>query len=130
MLAAEDFKHMAAADGGPLRIRVRQNDDKFFAAESADNVAFAKILLHCLRSAAQHDIAGLMAERVIEAFEMIDVQHQHGEHCALALAARHFPRQRFLEEATVVESCQGIADGLLAQVFPQPDIAESQTDLI
>src|SRR5258708_24577735 len=130
MQAPHDSENTLSSCGCSLRIGIRQNHDEFLASESTGDVALAGIFVQRLRNAAQYAVAGIMAEGIVEALEMVEVQHQHAESCPISFAARHLPVERLFEKTPVVQSGQRIPDRLLAKILPQADIAQRQCDLL
>ncbi len=76
--------------------QTRRDDDKFLAAITEHGIVGADCRHHDARDAQQHHVAGGMAETVIEALEVIDVDNEKtrrlsGQHCLLdVLAAQMF----------------------------------------
>ena len=62
------------------------HDGEFVAAETRDHVAVAQAFAEPLRHGLQQLVADRMAERVVDAFEMIEIEAVHRE--ALAAARR------------------------------------------
>ena len=67
-----------------------------------------------------------MAVGVVEALEMVHVEHDHAHAAALAPGARYLAPQDVLHVPTVVQPGQGIADGLPVQPGAEPDIGQAQ----
>ncbi len=73
-----------AADALAERMRrgprhVRHDDDEFLAAEAEHGVVGADRAHHDAGDAQQHHVAGGMAEAVVEALEVIDVENEQAE---------------------------------------------------
>ena len=69
-------------------------------------------------------IAGV-TEIVVVAFEVVKVEHDHGERTMLAAAELSSRSQKFLHVAPVVKAGERIADGLQAESFLKIDIRDS-----
>ena len=52
---------------------------------------------------AQHDVARLVAEGIVDPLEMIDVRHEERQRTVVAHAAAHFVDDPLLKEAVVVQ---------------------------
>ncbi len=75
--------------------------DELVAAEPRHDVARAQALLQPRAHLAQQHVAGIVAQRVVDHFETIEVDEQHGE--LAVVAARRFDReiQQLAEHRTV-----------------------------
>ncbi|MCY1374891.1 hypothetical protein D9M69_622620 [compost metagenome] len=83
------------ADALRLHQRVRgiavvHQQRELLAAQPAEAVAGPDGPLHDLRVVAQRGVAPRMAVAVVDGLEMVDIQHQHGQLAAGALAAPQF----------------------------------------
>ena len=68
---------------GRLLIRqARQQHSELIAADPCQRVAFTEAALKAPPHELQRDIAHLVPECVIDRFEAVEVQHEHGEHGA------------------------------------------------
>jgi hypothetical protein len=56
---------------------------------------------------------------VIDFFEMVDIDHHHGQMPPLALAQSQFPKHNGIEKTSVVETCERVTRGLFLQLFLQ-----------
>src|SRR5579859_6314291 len=106
MQVPHDGENALRPHSRPVTIGVRQDNDEFFAPEAASDVALAGILLQCLGEFAQYAVAGIMAEGVVEALEMVEVHHQHAETRSIAFATGHLPVEGLFEKTPVVKSRQ------------------------
>nr|GEU28461.1 hypothetical protein [Tanacetum cinerariifolium] len=97
--------------------QVGNHDDEFVAAEARQQVVGAQDAKQALGGLAQQLVAGRVAERIVDALELVEVEEQH---CALAAgchAARHFLAQRLGQRVAVEESRHRVdAGGLVEQV--------------
>src|SRR5690242_1541564 len=91
------------------------HQDKLLAAVTADEVFAARrrqqVPAHC----AQHGVAGGVTESVVEALEVIDVDHHHPERAAAAPRAALFPAEGLLQVAPVVQASQPVVHDLVLQ---------------
>ena len=126
---AHESENPFRRDNGALATGVGKNHDELLTAEPARDVALPADFLQRAPDRAQDAVAGVMAIRVVEALEVIHVDHEQREAAAAAPAARDLPVQGFFQETPVVQAGQRVADGLLAQVFAQPDVGDRQGDL-
>ena len=70
-----------------------------------------------------------MAEGVVIAFEVVEIEHQDGEGTALAASEVEFAIEELLHVATVVEAGEGVADGLDAERFAQVEVGNGDRDV-
>ena len=104
--------------GDRLRERrraVRQDHRELLAAEARHRVHRPDALAERDRHVLEDDVAGLVAVRVVDALEVIDVDHQHERRLAGARDAVDLARQRQLEVAPVGQAGERIAARELAQ---------------
>ena len=59
--------------------RDRQRGDELLAAVAGHQVLAAGRLAEHDRHLAEHGVAGVVAERVVDPLEVVDVEHQHGQ---------------------------------------------------
>lgn len=78
----------------------------------------------------QHDVAGLVTPGVVDALEMVDIQHGQGQRLVLVLAARQHAGQHLVQMAAIEQAGQRIAHRLRAQPFPQFDVGQRQLDAL
>src|SRR3989475_7608626 len=76
---------------------------ELFAAIARDDILAPRSGQHVLAYCTQHRIPRRVAERVVEALEVVDVDHQHAEGLAAAPSAAFFPAERLFEVAAVIE---------------------------
>jgi hypothetical protein len=68
--------------------KLLQDDRKFVAADARDGVAFADRLLQTPRDLPQELVADRMSERVVDDFEVVEVEEQHRQHRTAPLSQR------------------------------------------
>src|ERR1700761_2741329 len=64
---------------GGIRIRRRQHNDEFLALMPGNRVGLACVAAQDTRSGLQNAIAGLMAEIVIQLFEVIEIDERYAQ---------------------------------------------------
>ena len=102
---AQDLGDGGGAAGG----RRRQNRRELLAAVARDEVARARQRLADLAGhAPQALVADLVAERVVEVLEVVDVDHDERERQPVAGRAPPLARQRLLEPAAVRDAGQRV----------------------
>ncbi len=94
-----------------LAVGVRQDRDELLAAVPRQHVAGPQRAAQPLGGLDQHHVPALVAVRVVDVLEVVEVRDQQGErhvgaHRPLALQPQHL-----LEEAAVVEPCEAVGDG-------------------
>ena len=87
------------------------------------------------RSASAHRltrsvVASGVAERVVEAFEVIEVRHDHADLCVLPLGAAQLVLERLFHVTAVEQTRERIADGADAQGLVQAKVRDGEGDLI
>ncbi len=107
-----------------IQRRVGKNHHEFLASETTDNVFAAKLRLQQMPQRAEDDVARFMAEGIVEAFEMIDIDQQQGNRRVFANGARQFAVERLFHVAAVVKIGQRIADRLRAERLAQLQVCE------
>ncbi|MNC51716.1 hypothetical protein D3C75_1010180 [compost metagenome] len=81
--------------------RIGQQDGELLAAQPAGNVVVTQAGTDRCTDALQHLVASGMPERVVDLFEMVDVQHQHGHECT-RIPALGVLRRSVVEKSTSV----------------------------
>src|SRR5439155_1460589 len=76
---------------------------------------FARGGQHVLADGTQHRVPRRVAERVVEALEVVDVDHHHAEGLAAAPGAALFPSERLFEVAAVMQTGQPVMHNLVLQ---------------
>src|SRR3546814_13122128 len=69
--------HAVGNGDGDLGIDVRHHDDEFLAAVARHQVDVAHAPRYPLGQLDQHLVAALVAVAVVDALELVDVEHQH-----------------------------------------------------
>src|SRR5712692_11811774 len=114
-----EILHLPAELFGSLpdrSLRGRSHDqNELFAAIAGDYILASCSGQHVLAYCTQHRIPRRMAERVVEALEVVDVDHQHAEGLAAAPSAAFFPAERLFEVAAVMEAGQPVVHNLIVQ---------------
>ena len=75
---AQPFGH----HGRDRHVGFRHDDDEFLAAVAAGEIDAADRLADAQRELAQHVVAGVVAVRVVDRLEIIDIDHQHRDRLA------------------------------------------------
>ena len=117
-----------AFEGGSrlVGIRLRQQDSEFLAAESTDAILRAHFLPHCPCDVPEHLIADIVAERIVDVLEMVEVGDRQNERMSVAKAPCGFAQQRRQKGPPVHDARQGIDFGGFAELrLDGPDAQES-----
>ena len=93
------------------RLDLRQHDREFVAAEARHRVGLADALLQTLGGLAQHVVAGLVAERVVDALEVIEIDDEQRELARLAVGLREAARELVHEVLAVRQRGQRVVVG-------------------
>ncbi|MCY1514728.1 hypothetical protein D9M68_492780 [compost metagenome] len=105
----------------------RQQHRKFLAAETIGAAGVGHRIDDDLRDILHDDVAGIVAELIVEALEMVDIDHQAGEWLA-ALPAR-LTVQRLVEAAPVEQARQRVAHRQIGELLAQLKIGDGQPDV-
>ncbi len=90
---------------------LRQQNRKLVAAETRHGVAFAHTARQSLGDRLQHSIACGVAERVVDGFEAIEIEQEHGLHLIVAAGHRDRLFQTIFEEHLVGQVGQRVVIG-------------------
>ena len=132
---AERFRHR----GGDLlglvgRRHALEQHGELVAAKPRDGIGRARALDEPLRGGLQQPVADVVAERVIDVLEVVEVDHQHGE--AVLRAPRQVERvlHAVAEQAPVRKQCQRIVEGELPELVLEGlalgDVAQVQREAL
>ncbi len=102
-------------DGGRVGAIVEQHAE-LIAADAAHDVGRAHRALQAVGDDAQHRIAREMSERVVDLFEVVEIEEQHGTR-AIGCVARVHERelQLLLKERPVGETRERVVRGFVTQ---------------
>ena len=103
-----------------VRAAARHDHPELLAAEPADDVRATQRRAQQLGEIGQHLVARAVAVDVVDALEVVDVEHQHRDAVAGAVGARQLGAQPLVEVAVVVEAGQRV--GLRLVLEPRPDL--------
>ena len=95
----------------PAQFRLRHDDDELFTSEATRQIDAACVAPKARRKIAQHRIAGVMAVRVIDALEVIDIGNQERDGAAGLVRLGYQRRQMRFHITAIVEPSQTIGDG-------------------
>src|SRR5690606_31174289 len=93
----------------------RHQYDELLAAIAADDVAAATVAGQPSRQSGQYLIPGLLAELVVDALEMLDIDQQPAE-IAVGLAVHHSVEQLSVQMTAIVEPGERVAMGQLTEL--------------
>src|SRR5215472_1252590 len=96
--------------------RVRQHKNELLASETTGHVASPNRAFQERRDFDEHEIARLVAERIVDALEVIEIHHDGREPGARAPGADQLAPQELAQEAPVVETGHRIAYRLLGEL--------------
>ena len=85
-------------------LHLLQHDDEFIAAHAHHHVLRAHRGPHALRHDLEQLVAGLMAARIVDVLEAVEIQKQHGQHAARGLRGLDGRRQVRSEKQAVRQS--------------------------
>ncbi len=106
-----DLQRLAAAG------HAVQQHHEFVAAEAADDIGVADRLAQALRHELEQRVAGLVAERVVDGLEAVEVDEQHRDRLAGAGRLQHRLAQPLLRDAAVRQAGQQVVVGEVADLL-------------
>jgi hypothetical protein len=135
-VAARDLAaHALDEDGGVLDAGLRQQRDELLTAVATQTVDVAARVPQDVCELDEHTIAGLVAVRVVDGLEAVQVEHGYRHAVARALDALVLVRQQAVDVAVVEQARQAVADAeplqlpvLLLQLVLQPLDAQHRAD--
>ncbi len=111
----------ALGDGQRMpAVGVRQVDDELLAAVARDHVTGPQGARAYLGQRLDHQVAGRVAEAVVDLLEVVDIDHQHGELVAAAPGPRLFLAREFEERAAVEHAGQRVDQRQAPQIVLVP----------
>ncbi len=105
-----------------------QQHELFTTQAEGDTVFTERVIEHTAHGP-QHRISGIMAICVIEAFEMIDVDHEARQRRAIARADRHRVFKCGVEPPPVGEAGQRIDHRHFSQRIAEAEVCQRQPDI-
>jgi len=81
---------------------------EFVTADTADDVRAAQGLPQALRHLAQQHVANIVAQRVVDDLEVVEIEQQHADAGLLAVRALQRVRQLVVEGIPVGQASYGI----------------------
>ena len=89
-----------------LGISARAQHHELLPAQPAEHIGTPQALADALAQATQHPVTDRMAETVVDAFEVINVEHDHRQRLATSLGTLQLALQPFLEVTAVMDAGQ------------------------
>ena len=83
-----------------------KNDDEFVATHAHDDVVSADCIFDALSDRLQQLVAGLMAMRVVDVLEAVEIQEQHRESQLGSSRLFHRDRQMRAQKQSIRQACQ------------------------
>ena len=105
---------------------IREQHDQLFAAIAARDIARANGADDRGGDLAQDRVAKGVALLVVEALEMVEIDHHDRQRAFAALGEADVAIEHVLHVAAVVEPGERVAQGLGAQLLAQRDIGEGE----
>jgi len=90
---------------------IEEQDNEFIAAEPHHGVARAYPIRHAMGDNFEEFVAGVVAEAVVDEFEIVEVDEYDGHPTIVALRVQHRLRQAILEQRAVRQPGQRIVVG-------------------
>ncbi|MNE19076.1 hypothetical protein D3C80_1121440 [compost metagenome] len=92
-----------------------QQQQKFLAAIAAQTVSLAQALLQLAHAMAQHLVTGQVPVQVVDAFEVVDVDHGHGQAALRVPGAVQLDDEALEDRPAIVGTREHIAQGQVLQ---------------
>src|SRR6202034_3789935 len=92
---------------GSHRFPIDENDE-LISSESADGVALSKGIEQPLCDRHEQLISGLVTKRVVDIFEVVEIEEHHGPALVMAPRSREHLRQTVLDQSSIRESRQRV----------------------
>ena len=118
------FAQRVGSYGGVLGGRFGQDNAKLLSSITANHIVHPEKFAKQVCNRSQNQITRIVAEGIVEALEVIEVDEQDRYGMVLAHGALHFPLQRFLHEAAIEQPGQRIANGLVTQGLAKPQAGQ------
>ena len=113
------------------RIESRQHEDELVAAKPRDGVGFAHRAAEPLGDRLQEQVPRVVAERVVDALEMVEVEEQARDLRAVALGARQDLPQPLVQERAVGQPGEDVVLRELVRVGGRDlEFARALSDLV
>ena len=98
--------------GGLLERRPREDHRELLAAVAGEVVGLARAVAQHSGDRAQHVVALLVADGVVDRLEVVEVHHQQAEVLAVPPGTADLRLERLVEVLVVVDAGEAVADGL------------------
>jgi hypothetical protein len=106
-----------------------QDERKFFAAIAASDIFRAHRAQESLADRSQNLIPSRVSELVVITFEVIEVEHKHGQGAAFPAGGMQFVIQKLLHVAAIVKTRERVADCFQAERFTQTETGDGNRDM-
>ena len=100
-----------------LAVDVRAQHHEFLTAQTAEHIGAPQPVANAFAHRLQNPIAHGMPVLVVDAFEVVDVEHDHRQLAAATLDPSHFSGQAFLEITAVMNAGQRVRHRQRTQFF-------------
>jgi hypothetical protein len=125
----EALADFLGAYGGLWQRTFGKDDEKLFASVAAGKVVGAHTMKQSFGDQAEGLVAGGMAEGVVVALEVINVEHHDRQSAAAAEGTVDFAFERFLHVSAVEESGERVAGGLKPEGLMQVKVGNGEGDV-
>src|SRR6266516_1402619 len=115
---------------GDLHRCFREEQRELLPPDAARDIALANVPLQQETHAPQDNVACAMAQAVVDALEVINIQSDYGQSVLLAVRARQLPQEEFLQKAAVVQTGERIADRLFMQGVANSQVSERKAGFL
>jgi len=100
-----------SSNAGSLQICLRHGDSKFLSPHAADDVLFAQQRLALIYRSFQNLVAKLMAKRVVDPLETIQIQHEKTNGSCISFGPFQFDTTEFKKLTPIMGSGQIVSGG-------------------
>ena len=95
---------------GPVEVGTRKDNTEFVASATEHEVRATHCALDGLGDLREHLVADHVTVGVIHQLEAVDVDHQQGERCRVAVGTGCFARKQLVKKSGVIKTGQRIGD--------------------
>src|SRR4029077_2342300 len=97
------------------QVRRGKDEGKLVTAPARQGVDLAQHGPELVGEVTKHEIADLMAQRVVDDLEVIEIEHHNAKWDLVATVVRQSELQAVIEQGAVWHSCQGIVERLMPE---------------
>ena len=113
----ELLEHLARRQHGAVDVGRRQDQRELVAAEPGHRVGLAQRAAQARSHELQQTIAGMVADRVVDVLEPIEIQDEQRERVAVAVCGEHGLLQAIVEQRAIRQIGEGVVIGEMREAL-------------